>query len=166
MKWIVTLAITLGLLLLLVLLPQDAAAPEGDNADSTQSMTEAVVNETGSQGTQIEIYDGIQAGTGDRVLDLSSRGLSGSLKAEVRQLSALEVLDISDNDFTGLPAEVGQLSNLRVLNLADNPLTGLPHELGNLQNLETFDLRGTDYAAQDLDVIKNTLPASTEILVD
>lgn len=114
----------------------------------------------------IPVYDGINIPDDVRVLDLSGKGLTGSLKAEVRQLVNLRELDISDNNFTGLPAEVGQLSKLEVLNLADNPLTGLPHELGNLQNLRVLDLRGTQYSEFDLGIIQGQLPASTQILID
>jgi len=76
------------------------------------------------------------------------------------------VLDLSNNNFTGVPAEIGQLQQLEVLNLANNQLTGLPYELGNLANLQLLDLRGNQYAAQDLARIKETLPANVQILAD
>lgn len=117
-------------------------------------------------GKSITVYDGISVSEGTTVLNLSSKGLSGSLKAEVRFLSNLRELNLSGNNFTGLPAEVGQLSKLEVLNLSNNPFTGLPYELGNLKNLKTLDLRGTNYAKADLDVIKKSLPATTKVLVD
>lgn len=99
-------------------------------------------------------------------LNLSSNKLSGALPAEVRHLKRLRVLDLSYNDFTGVPAEVGQLHELQVLDLSHNRLTGLPYELGNLINLEVLDLRGNAYSAQDLEIIKRTLPGNTRILVD
>lgn len=114
----------------------------------------------------IEVYNGISVVKNAQVLDLSGRGLEGSLKAEVRQLTELRELDISDNNFTGLPAEVGQLSKLQKLNLSNNPFTGLPYELGNLKNLEVLDLRGTQYAKQDLAVIQKSLPASVVVITD
>lgn len=117
-------------------------------------------------GKSITVYDGISVSENTTALNLSGRGLSGSLKGEVRFLNNLKQLDISDNKFTGLPAEVGQLSKLEVLNLSNNPLTGLPQELGNLKNLKVLDLRGTQYAKADLEVIKKGLSASTQILVD
>jgi Leucine-rich repeat (LRR) protein len=117
-------------------------------------------------GKSVTVYDGISVSEGTTVLNLSGRGLSGSLKAEVRFLSNLKELNLSGNNFTGLPAEVGQLSKLEVLNLSNNPFTGLPYEIGNLKNLKTLDLRGTQYAKQDLEVIKKSLPATTQILVD
>ena len=99
-------------------------------------------------------------------LNLSNNNLTGALQAEVRHLYNLESLDLSNNNFTGVPAEVGQLSKLRILNLSYNNLTGLPYELGNLSNLEVLDLRGNQYSELDLNIIKQKLPASLRILVD
>lgn len=163
------LTILIGLLLAsvvgYVLYPQGANAPvvESEQTATEENTYVATVN---IKGESVSVYDGSMVPLTAKTLDLSGRSLSGSLKAEVRQLIELEELDISNNSFTGLPAEVGQLSKLRVLNLSHNPLTGLPHELGNLQQLELLDLRGTNYAPGDVDVIKESLPASTEILVD
>jgi Leucine-rich repeat (LRR) protein len=115
-------------------------------------------------GKQIQVYEGIAVSEMSKVLDLSDRGLTGSLKAEVRLLASLETLDLSGNQFTGLPAEVGQLSELRTLNLSNNDLTGLPHELGNLQKLELLDVRGNAVSSGDMEIIIGKLPATTEIL--
>lgn len=130
--------------------------------EAAELMGEVSAERTGS----VTVYDSITMPAGATTLDLSGRALTGSLKAEVRHLTKLRVLDISRNKFTGLPAEVGQLSNLEVLNLSHNPLTGLPYELGNLQNLKTLDLRGTNYAEADLAIIRASLPEGVEVLVD
>ena len=119
----------------------------------------------GSVGSVV-VYDGVTVPADATTLNLANRGLTGSLKAEIRQLTQLRELDMSGNGFTGVPAEVGQLSQLEVLNLSHNPITGLPHEIGNLKNLRVLDLRGTNYSAADLAIIKQTLPASTEIKTD
>lgn len=141
------------------------------NADSMQPATETTApapSKTIDPGTgkSIEVYNGISVSEGTTALNLSGRGLSGSLKGEIRFLSNLKQLDISDNNFTGLPAEVGQLAKLEVLNLSNNPFTGLPNELASLKNLKVLNLRGTNYAKADLEIIKKGLPASTQILVD
>ena len=117
-------------------------------------------------GASVAVYDGISVSENITVLNLSGRGLSGSLKTEVRMLTKLRELDLSNNNFTGLPAEIGQLSKLEVLNLSNNPFTGLPNELGNLKNLKVLDLRGTNYAEQDLAMIRQSLPTTTQILTN
>lgn len=99
-------------------------------------------------------------------LDLSKNSLSGALPAEVRKLSRLKHLDLSDNAFTGVPAEVGQLAALEYLDLSNNALTGLPYELGNLSRLKTLDLRGNAPSAEDLARIRTTLPEAVTILLD
>ncbi len=96
-------------------------------------------------------------------LDISNNALDGALPAEIRQLSKLRALDASDNQMTGVPAEIGQLSNLEVLDLSNNQLTGLPYELGNLQNLKTLHLAGNDVSQQDLAIIREKLPKTTQI---
>ena len=92
------------------------------------------------------------------VLDLSGNELTGSLPAEIKNLSNLEVLNVSSNKMTGIPAEIGQLKKLRVLNYANNQITGLPMELGNLAQLQVFDISGNDYSKQDLQKIQQKLP--------
>lgn len=63
--------------------------------------------------------------------------LAGPIPAELRYLSALEVLDLGSNQLTGpIPLELTSLSALWFLNLNDNRLTGsVPGELGSLANL-------------------------------
>lgn len=98
-------------------------------------------------------------------LDLSGNSLQGSLPAEIKNLSKLEILNVSNNDMSGIPAEIGQMTKLRVINYANNRITGLPNELGNLKNLEILDLRGNNPSQQDLESIKAKLPNTTQILL-
>lgn len=138
--------------------------PEDTNVDNASPETNNLNALPAADGRPVEVYDGITIGNAATSLDLSGRRLEGSLKAEIRLLSNLETLDLSNNRFTGLPAEVGQLSKLKELNLANNELTGLPRELGNLQNLEILDLRGNNPSPEDLAIIREALPAGTQIL--
>ena len=73
-------------------------------------------------------------------LDLVDFGLTGAVPAEVGRLSALEELDLNDNQLTSLPAEIGQLTLLETLNLRGNQLTSLPAEIGQLTALLLLDL--------------------------
>jgi Leucine-rich repeat (LRR) protein len=63
-----------------------------------------------------------------------------------------------------VPAEIGQLTKLEILDLSNNQLTGLPNELGNLKNLKTFNISGNKYSEQDLQGIIARLPASVHII--
>lgn len=99
-------------------------------------------------------------------LNLSNNALSGALQGEIRFLQNLKTLDLSDNQFSGVPAEIGQLKMLEVLDLSNNQLTGLPNELGNLSNLKRLILTGNDYSESDLADIKKNLSSSTIVTVN
>ncbi len=92
-------------------------------------------------------------------LDVSDNALTGSLPAEIRKLTNLEVLDASNNKLTGIPAEIGQLENLREANFANNNISGLPLEIGKLKKLETLDLRGNpNLSKNDVGLIAQQIP--------
>jgi len=116
------------------------------------------VSDKNRLGHKIEVYDGVRVYKDIEQLDLSEQGLSGSLKSEIRHLSDLKYVDLSNNDFTGLPAEIGQLSDLETLMLKNNEFTGLPHELGNLENLKYLDLSGNAISVTDVAIIMERLP--------
>lgn len=137
----------------------------GDEIDLSREAAEKIA-ETVRVSQPVTIYDGISVPSHARELNLSGRGLTGSLKAEIRHLAELRELDISNNQFTGLPAEVGQLTKLERLNLSSNPLTGLPHELANLSSLQVLDLRGTQYSEYDLSIIRASLSSTTQIFTE
>jgi hypothetical protein len=137
----------------------------GDEIDLSRAVAEEIA-ETVRISEPVMVYDDIIVPSHARELNLSNRALEGSLKAEIRFLAELRGLDISGNNFTGLPAELGQLTKLENLNLSHNPLTGLPHELANLHNLQVLDLRSTNYSEYDLTIIKQGLPATVQILTE
>jgi hypothetical protein len=87
--------------------------------------------------------------SGNRVtkIDLDQNNLSGSLPAEIGDLTALTHLLIRINNVTGvLPPEIGNLTNLIELDLYQNQLSdSLPSEIGNLISLVTMDISDNDF---------------------
>ena len=144
------------------------ALPDAQQALPVQDKNETDVGaalDLSGQGLT-RVPDSVFTRTNLTSLDVSNNNLSGALQAEVRHLTQLRSLNLSRNNFTGVPAEIGQLQNLELLDLSDNPITGLPLELGNLRNLKTLDLRNTQYSTQDLNTIRSQLPASTVVYTE
>ena len=95
-----------------------------------------------SVNTAITGWDGVTTGgTPGRVtkLLLASKSLSGSLPAELGDLSGLTHLDLSSNSLTGdIPRELGLPNNLQEIRLSGNSLTGcIPP---GLKDVSTNDL--------------------------
>ena len=102
-----------------------------------------------SASTPIKDWDGITVGGAPpRVVGLSvnSRGLDGTIPADLGDLTGLQRLYLFENRLTGpIPAELGKLSNLRSLDLSDNRLTGgIPSQLGRLADLHSLLLQGNE----------------------
>ena len=102
------------------------------------------------QGTPIANWEGITLrGTPARVtwVDLRARGLSGTIPAELGQLSMLTELNLRSNDLTGsIPPELNRLTRLEKLLLHNNRLTGAIPDLSRLRNLKMLWLSGRDMA--------------------
>ena len=83
---------------------------------------------------------GVRTDVGGRVveLNLQSNGLSGTIPAEVGNLTHLQKLSLSSNRLSGtIPAALGRLAHLQELYLIYNGLTGtIPAELGRLTGLQ------------------------------
>ncbi|PWA97071.1 protein kinase-like domain-containing protein [Artemisia annua] len=71
-------------------------------------------------------------------VELSSKGLNGSLSPHVGNLSFLRIFDVWNNSFQGtIPHELGLLSRLRRLYLEENRFSGvIPTNLSGCSNLE------------------------------
>lgn len=90
--------------------------------------------------------------------------LEGSLIGEIRQMSQLRVLDVSNNKMTSMPAEIGQLSNLESLDYSYNKIDGLPNEISNLKStLKELNLTGNPLSQDKINKLKADLP-STNII--
>ncbi|KAL3534303.1 hypothetical protein ACH5RR_002764 [Cinchona calisaya] len=76
--------------------------------------------------------------------------LTGRLDPSLLHLKQLRFLDLSLNDFNGIPIPsfIGSLKSLRYRNLSYAGFHGIiPHRLGNVSNLRTLSMRGefSDY---------------------
>lgn len=156
-------ALAIGILIGLTYNPEgndNSTTYSKDNENSTQ---DNILNLSNQNLNEVPGYMYLE--TDLEEINISHNKLKDSLKAEIKNLKKLKVLDISNNQFTGLPAEIGQLQELEILNISNNQLTGLPHELGNLQNLKELDLSGNDYSEFDLEIIRKQLPSGVIIRV-
>ena len=93
----------------------------------------------------LDMWNGVNTDIDGRVteLNLSQNTMSGSIPAELGDLTYLQKLDLGFNDdLTGsIPADLGDLTNLQYLRLSSNKLTGsIPTELGNLTKLTSLSL--------------------------
>ena len=104
-------------------------------------------NENWTTDAPIDRWEGVRVKDGRVVaLKLAGAGLRGEIPAEIAGLTALEELDLGDNQLTGeIPPELWGLSHLVELELNDNGLTGeVPAGIEDLTKLRTLDLRGND----------------------
>ncbi|MBN1222521.1 MAG: hypothetical protein JXB23_04695 [Candidatus Aminicenantes bacterium] len=95
-------------------------------------------------GTEKDWY-GVICDTGNTKvlrLELGYNNLSGTIPAQISNLTQLEELRLYGNSLTGgIPAQLGSLSHLTNLDLGQNNLGGdIPSVLGNLSNLKKLHL--------------------------
>ena len=140
---------------LLTLLGLLLPAVEGRTQDlaSDKAALEALYNATGGANwtnntnwlsdEPVGDWHGVTVSNG-RVtrLSLGRNQLTGTIPAELGNLSNLETLALFVNDLTGtIPAQLGNLSSLGYLGLGNNELTGsIPAQLGNLSSLYHLNL--------------------------
>eukprot|EP00588_Corethron_pennatum_P000257 CAMPEP_0194301030 /NCGR_PEP_ID=MMETSP0169-20130528/61578_1 /TAXON_ID=218684 /ORGANISM="Corethron pennatum, Strain L29A3" /LENGTH=998 /DNA_ID=CAMNT_0039051253 /DNA_START=940 /DNA_END=3933 /DNA_ORIENTATION=- len=92
-------------------------------------------------------------------IELSGKGLSGSISAYIGNLTSLETLDLSNNEIKGtLPEVLGKLKNLQFLRLSYNAFTGtVPDTFANLTNLTVFQLNSNQITGKIENItMKNT----------
>ncbi|GLT86249.1 hypothetical protein SLE2022_044010 [Rubroshorea leprosula] len=84
------------------------------------------------------------------ILDLSSRGLMGSLSPSIGNLSFLREIRLSNNSFHGdIPPEIGRLFRLQLLNLSYNSFEGkLPSNLSSCSNLNVLHIDDNKFAGK------------------
>nr|XP_043633742.1 receptor-like protein EIX2 [Erigeron canadensis] len=81
--------------------------------------------------------------------EASIQRFGGKINPSLRNLTSLEYLDLSCNDFGGnpIPTYIGSLQNLKYLNLSESRFSGeIPSQLGNLSALQVLSV-GNRYSA-------------------
>ena len=74
-------------------------------------------------------------------LNLTDKGLSGTIPASVANLTFVRRLDLSNNNFSGQIPDLSNLQKMQVLNLSYNSLDGIiPDTLTNCSNLKELHL--------------------------
>ena len=100
-----------------------------------------------SEDTLMTFWNGVFV-VSNRVtfLVLTPGDLSGTIPAELGDLTELKFIRLGSNDLTGsIPTELGNLTNMTILDLTNNELTGsIPTELGSLANLTRLVLGSND----------------------
>ena len=78
-------------------------------------------------------------------LTLYSNSLSGSIPAELGNLTNLTSLNLGHNSLSGnIPSELGNLTNLTDLHFQSNSLSSIPAELDNLTQFKRFNISGAE----------------------
>ncbi len=179
MQWfaVIVVIVVVGISIFMMKAPaqEGVAIPRNSDGEIKQEVTKIPDTKENNvpAGTSLDLSDTQLARVPSYVFDqrnlthlnVSNNLLTGALQAEIRHLSNLKVLNLGNNQFTGVPAEVGQLDQLEELDLSGNQLTGLPHEIGNLKKLKTLNLRGNDPSEYDFSLIRESL-SDTTILLD
>ncbi|KAM3699426.1 hypothetical protein ACJW31_05G024500 [Castanea mollissima] len=92
-----------------------------------------------------------------RLIDLSSNNLSGSIPAEISDLSELRFLNLSRNHLMGkIPETIGSMKELESIDLSRNHLSGeIPPSMSNLTFLSLLDLSYNNLSGR--------IPSSTQL---
>jgi len=118
-------------------------------------------NTNWNSSAALDTWRGVRTDDAGRVdsLNLRENSLSGSIPADLGDLTNLKYLNLQENDLTGpIPADLGDLTNLTRLYLQENSLSGpIPAELGDLTELRRLYL--SDNKSDDNTGLTGAIPA-------
>ncbi|KAL0010013.1 hypothetical protein SO802_005121 [Lithocarpus litseifolius] len=108
----------------------------------------------GPKGNEMEYKENLKL---VRLIDLSSNNLSGSIPAEISNLSELHFLNLSRNHLMGkIPEKIGSMKELESIDLSRNHLSGkIPPSMSNLTFLSLLDLSYNNLSGR--------IPSSTQL---
>ncbi|KAM0848822.1 hypothetical protein ACQ4PT_054135 [Festuca glaucescens] len=138
---VICTVVFLSLLWLAAAADKDLDALLAFKAGVTSDPTGALRSWTNDTGTAASVcrWAGVNCSSAGQVtaLDVSSRGLEGTLSPAVGDLEYLDFLNLTDNALSGpIPASLGKLKLLSFLSLCDNTFSGeIPGALRGLENL-------------------------------
>ncbi len=162
----------LGLCLLALPLRVGAAVPTGTDRTALEALYDATAGDSWTTSTNWKTdngdWHGVTTDTDGNVLelDLSRNKLTGTIPAEVGDLTQLTELRLNNNQLTGtIPAAVWTLTRLTTLWLHNNQLSGeIPAAVGNLTALT--ELRLHNNMRYPNAVLSGPLPTSFSSLTE
>lgn len=109
-----------------------------------------IANDNWLSDAPLNWWHGVDTNDEGRVIHLAlpDNQLTGTIPAELENLSLLRGLGLANNQLSGaIPSELGNLTNLRHMGLMNNGLSGeLPSELGQLPHLTDLILAGNQFS--------------------
>ncbi|KAI8546965.1 hypothetical protein RHMOL_Rhmol07G0160500 [Rhododendron molle] len=114
-------------------------------------------------------WEGVKCGRKHQrvtILELSSRGLVGSLSPHVGNLTFLRTIDLGNNNFHGtIPKEIGRLFRLQQLILANNSFEGkLPTNIAGWSNIKEINLFNNSLGGE-MPVVVSSLSSLTRLVL-
>jgi len=90
------------------------------------------------------------------VLNISNKGIKGSLPSDFENLGSLVELNLSGNEISGeIPSNISKLTNLKTLNLSKNKITSFPKEITELPLLTDLILNENSIEGNIIEEVKN-----------
>lgn len=112
-----------------------------DFITDTEIIYDWIMTEVDYQAWEMSLTDRFRITYSTHLVSLSSLFIY-DIPGEIRHMTQLTELHLSDNYIKNLPLEIGALINLKIISLARNQLTSLPSTFFRLNQLELVNLEG------------------------